>query len=193
MFDSYHECQVYTTHQVAKIFQVTIPTVVNWTKRGLLEFHRTAGGHRRIRHDAILAFSQQQKVPTSDEFTGEVGPTRVLLIDVSKDFLETWKEYFPKDKVALCLVHDAFSAGVAIASFKPSVVVVHIGMAGIVADEFVALVHKVLAHQSTQILALSEYISPAVEEQLSAAGFVANIQKPVRLSDATNTVMRYFS
>ena len=92
MFDSHHECQVYTTHQVAQIFQVTIPTVVNWTKRGLLAFHRTAGGHRRIRYDSILVFSQEQKMPMPEGFAANQGPVRVLLIDASKEFLETWKE-----------------------------------------------------------------------------------------------------
>jgi CheY-like chemotaxis protein len=68
---------------------------------------------------------------------------------------------------------------------------VYIDMPGIVIDQFVSLVAEASAGRPPKVIALSEYISPAMEEQLSASGFAAVIQKPVRLSDATKIVMRY--
>lgn len=50
----------YTTHEAARIFQVTPMTIIRWCEEGALRFTRTRGGHRRIARREIEALALEK-------------------------------------------------------------------------------------------------------------------------------------
>lgn len=51
--------QLVSPKQVARAIGVSESTLKRWCDRGLIEAHRTAGGHRRIRLDEVIQFLRQ--------------------------------------------------------------------------------------------------------------------------------------
>jgi excisionase family DNA binding protein len=48
-----------TTYDVAREFGVTMTTVVNWCKQGLIKNTTTLGGHRRISKEEVSRVKQE--------------------------------------------------------------------------------------------------------------------------------------
>jgi excisionase family DNA binding protein len=59
--------ETYTTHQIAQMIQVDPSTVTKWAEKGLIQFYRTPGGHRRITGRDLLSFLQAHKMPIPEE------------------------------------------------------------------------------------------------------------------------------
>jgi excisionase family DNA binding protein len=60
--------QLYTTHDVAKMFQVDASTVSKWIDSKKLIAFRTPGGHRRVRARDLQAFTKKYDMPITGEF-----------------------------------------------------------------------------------------------------------------------------
>jgi excisionase family DNA binding protein len=114
----------YTTYEAAHLLGVSLPTVVNWIKARRLKAHRTPGGHRRIAREELAAFMARHGMPLPPELAdaaaarrkalvvGEPGPVRG---GAAREFLDLG---FAAEEAAL-----GFAAGVAVARFRPDVVV----------------------------------------------------------------------
>lgn len=50
------------TKELAKILGVSEATIKNWSREGLLKFHKTIGGHRRFPIEEILKFIKENKI-----------------------------------------------------------------------------------------------------------------------------------
>lgn len=56
----------FTTRDMSQWCEVTIKTVVNWSKLGLLDVIRTPGGQVRITREEAVRFLNQFKYPLPD-------------------------------------------------------------------------------------------------------------------------------
>src|SRR5215467_7484521 len=70
---------IYTTHEVSRLLHVNPRSVINWIEQSLLQSYRTPGGHRRIRHDDLLAFLRKHQIPTPASLIE--GKFSVLIVD----------------------------------------------------------------------------------------------------------------
>ncbi len=50
------------TRDIAKILGVSEATIKNWSREGLLKFHKTIGGHRRFPIEEIVKFIKENKI-----------------------------------------------------------------------------------------------------------------------------------
>ncbi|MCB9778006.1 MAG: MerR family DNA-binding transcriptional regulator [Alphaproteobacteria bacterium] len=121
----------FSTHQVATLFGVSIATVVNWEKRGLLDARRTPGGHRRIALDEVVRFARDSDQPLPPELAAhaptaprEDGPRRVLVVHQNHSFGELIRDYLglEDEAVEVKLVHRGLGAGHALAGWRPHLV-----------------------------------------------------------------------
>jgi excisionase family DNA binding protein len=62
--ERFHQASLMTTTEVGELLAVHPSTVKRWCNDGDLPFHKTDGGHRRIRLDDTLAFAQAHGIPT---------------------------------------------------------------------------------------------------------------------------------
>src|SRR5881394_776026 len=89
---------IYTTHEVSRLLHVNPRSVINWIDQNLLPSYRTPGGHRRIRHDDLLAFLRKHQIPTPASLVEGTFGILVVddeqeIIDLIKSFLERQGEY----------------------------------------------------------------------------------------------------
>lgn len=63
------EEQVYTSAEVAKLLKVDPTSVINWSKKGLIECYKTPGGHRRFTVQAVIAFCEKKSYPLPKELS----------------------------------------------------------------------------------------------------------------------------
>jgi excisionase family DNA binding protein len=173
----------YTTYQVAKFLGVSLPTVVNWVKGGLLAAHRTPGGHRRIAHKDVVAFARKNDYPIARELLDRGdGRKRVLIVDDEKDFADMVGEYLcMQDDLDVEVADSGFQAGMTVARFKPDLILMDIMMPGM--DGFEA--HRMLQDDKDTrhipVVAVTAYHDKAVVQRIQDEDFDGFMQKPVKL------------
>src|SRR5262249_55618060 len=77
---------IYTTHEVSRLLHVNPRSVINWIEQSLLPSYRTPGGHRRIRHDDLLAFLRKHQIPTPSSLVG--GNFNILIVDDDPELVD---------------------------------------------------------------------------------------------------------
>jgi len=173
----------YTTYQVAKHLGVSLPTVVNWVKSGLLAAHRTPGGHRRISHNDVIAFAREHDYPLSRELLDAGGTTRkVLVVDDEKDFSEMVREYLKlKGGYEVEVADSGFHAGFAVARFKPDLILMDIMMPDMDGFE----VHRTLRSdpdtRHIPVIACTAYRDPDIDRRVEEERFDGFVEKPLKL------------
>lgn len=55
-----------TSAEVATLLNVDPTSVINWSKKGYLQYYRTPGGHRRIRVGDVLSFLHARQMPVPE-------------------------------------------------------------------------------------------------------------------------------
>jgi excisionase family DNA binding protein len=175
---------------------VSVPTVVNWTKAGRLEAHRTPGGHRRISREALQRFAAAFDYPLPEELQPRVARARgVLVVDPEPDFAELVIEMLSMDagSVEGWVAQDAFSAGLLIGRHKPAVVVVDITMGGL---DPVALARRLQSDPEAggvHLLGLTAGVDPPLARRAKEAGFSDVRSKAGDLAELIDEVRRHLS
>jgi excisionase family DNA binding protein len=173
----------HTTHQVAQLLGVSLPTVVNWVNGGLLKAHRTPGGHRRISPPDLRAFAEEYAYPLDalvEEVPSEGG--RVLIIDDEPDFAEMMRDYLGlKGSLDVRVADDPFIAGVEMGRFQPHVVVLDLQLAGLDGLAMLARIRADPLLGDLPVIACSDFAD--AEEAARSAGFDAFVAKPLKLDE----------
>lgn len=174
----------FTTFQVAKFLGVSPPTVVNWVNSGLLAAHRTPGGHRRLRSEDVVAFARAYNYPVPTQLgdapvDGEA--RRVLIVDDERDFAQTVADYLQlKGNFDVEIADSGFSAGLTVARFQPTVVLMDILMPDMDGFEVLRMLRQDPANRKTPVIACTAYRDPAVEERARTEGFDGYLEKPIK-------------
>src|SRR5262245_6330513 len=85
---------IYTTHEVSRLLHVNPRSVINWIEQSLLQSYRTPGGHRRIRHDDLMAFLRKHQIPTPASLVA--GKFSILIVDDDQEIIALLKEYLER-------------------------------------------------------------------------------------------------
>lgn len=182
----------HTTHQVAKLLGVSLPTVVNWVNNDLLAAHRTPGGHRRIAQKDLLAFARRNDYPLPDDYLATIaGTRRVLVVDDEPDFAETVRDYLQlKGGYEVEVAESGFVAGYTVARFKPDLVLMDIMMPGM--DGFQVL-RTLRADRETAhlpVVACTAYRDADIEQRIQDDDFDDFVAKPVKLDALLELVQK---
>jgi excisionase family DNA binding protein len=170
----------YTTFQASRLLGVSLPTVVNYIKSGILKAHKTPGGHRRISEHALVAFAAEYDMPLTPEITERRGPHRILWVDDDPDFLELAQEMLRAETSwEIRAVESGFQAGMAVASWKPDLVLMDLEMPNM--DGFAALeeIRNDDDRPGLPVIACTGLRGGDLSERIETSGFSGCIQKPV--------------
>src|SRR6266542_1118268 len=85
---------IYTTHEVSRLLHVNPRSVINWIEQSLLPSYRTPGGHRRIRHDDLLAFLRKHQIPMPASLMA--GNFNVLIVDDELEIIDLVKTFLQR-------------------------------------------------------------------------------------------------
>ncbi len=175
----------FTTFQVAKLLGVSPPAVVNWVNSGLLEAHRTPGGHRRIAKTDLVHFARQYSYPLPADFDESgTGRHRVLIVDDEPGFSEMVKEYLAvKGKFEVEVADSGFSAGLTVARFRPHVILMDIMMPDMDGFEVLKMLRSDPDTQYLPVIACTAYQDPTIEARIADESFDGFVRKPLKLDE----------
>src|SRR6266566_243122 len=97
MSDESKAKSIFTTHEVSCLLYVNSRSVINWIEQSLLSSYRTPGGHRRIRHDDLLAFLRKHQIPTPASLVE--GKFNVLIVDDEQEIVDMIKNFLQRQGV----------------------------------------------------------------------------------------------
>ena len=175
----------FTTFQVAKFLGVSPPTVVNWVNSGMLTAHRTPGGHRRLRAQDVVTFAKAYNYPVPPNvLEPEVpssAPRRVLIVDDERDFAQTVGDYLAlKGNFEVEIADSGFTAGLTVARFRPSVVLMDILMPDMDGFEVLRMLRRDPETRGIPVIACTAYRDALVEERARTEGFDGYLEKPLK-------------
>lgn len=190
MSETFTTAEYLTTHKVAKLMGVSLPTVVNWVNAGKLAAHRTPGGHRRIAAADLVRFAREFNYPLSAEFLRTVDRVpRVLVVDDDQAFCEMVSEYLEmKGSFKVEVANSGFAAGMIVARFKPDLILMDIMMPDMDGFQVLATLRESKENRSTPVLACTAYRDPELDERIASESFNGFLQKPLRLEHLLDVV-----
>ena len=168
---------IYTTHDLSRLLHVNPRSVINWIEQDLLQSFRTPGGHRRVRHDDLLAFLRKHKIPMPGALSG--GSFSILVVedeaDVSK-MLQTFLENQVGYRVTTA--SDGINALMSVGRDRPDLMILDIKIPGVDGIEVCRQI-KADPKGKTAIIAISG--QPDNGSKAIEAGADAFISKPLDL------------
>src|SRR5262245_16688140 len=168
---------IYTTHEVSRLLHVNPRSVINWIEQNLLPSYRTPGGHRRIRHDDLLAFLRKHQIPIPATLVD--GRFGVLIVDDEDEIVELIKNFLERQGAYdISTASDGISALIEVGRTKPDLLILDIMIPGV---DGVEVCRRIKAEPSnkTAIIAVSGTIEK--ERKVLQAGADAFMLKPINL------------
>lgn len=121
--------EIYSTHEAARICNVTPMTVIRWIDDGRMPAFRTAGGHRRIYRPDLEAFCRERGIPCDSLHAGR---RRALIVAADEDERAALAAAARGigAEVVVEVARDAFEGGRYVATMRPHAVVLDDRAAG---------------------------------------------------------------
>ena len=174
----------FTSHQVAQMLGVSLPTVGNWAKAGKLIAHRTPGGHRRIPRAELLRFLREHDFPIPEGLEEPTLTRRVLIVDGGMDFGAILAEYLTiNHDYNVKQADDGFTAGWLCSEYQPSIVIIDMDIPGLDLIKIVKLLGEASNQSRSAVIALASAHNPSTETQLIGLGVSAVVRKPAKLHE----------
>jgi excisionase family DNA binding protein len=177
---------VYTTHEVSRMLHVNPRSVINWIEQDLLPSYRTPGGHRRIRHDDLIAFLRKHQIPTPASILDE--KFEILVVDDDPEIIDIVKAFLQRQVgYDVSTASDGITALIEVGRKKPDLLILDIMIPGVDGVEVCRRI-KADSTNKTAIIAVSGIAEN--EERVMQAGADAFILKPIDLNDLQNEARR---
>lgn len=177
---------IYTTHDVSRLLHVNPRSVINWIEQDLLHSYRTPGGHRRIRHNDLLAFLRKHKIPMPAALVGE--GFDLLIVDDEEDLVKILKTYFERiGGYNVTSASDGISALIEVGRSKPDVMILDIKIPGV---DGIEVCRRIKADRQNQTAIVAISGRPENEAKTLQAGADAFLAKPLDLDQLLSEVKR---
>jgi excisionase family DNA binding protein len=178
-----------TSTEVAAACGVSARTVSNWMRDGAIPAHRTVGGHGRVSLDDLKRFLAERGMPVPAALTGDgraprgldAAPRRrrALVIDDDEAFIEVTREFLSASGWEVETARHGFLAGFLVGRNRPDVVLLDILMPGLDGYEVLSLMRRDPDARGIPVVACTSLKGPDAEAKIRAAGFFAQVRKPV--------------
>jgi excisionase family DNA binding protein len=174
--------KVYTTREVGRFCGVDLTTVINWVKNGRLKAYKTAGGHRRIKHQDLIDFMHKYSMPVPIDLRSKESLNILLVNDDPKvkglvsDALEQLHI-----KYKTTSTKDNFEIGYKLATFRPDIIVVDVELRLI---DGLKLIEKIRRYEKEEkIIALTSASAQDMKTRVKVAGADIIMSKPFKEDD----------
>jgi len=178
---------IYTTHEVSRLLHVNPRSVINWIEQSLLQSYRTPGGHRRIRHDDLMAFLRKHQIPTPASLVAD--KFSILIVDDDQEIIDLLKAYLERQApYEIAAAADGITALIEVGRVKPDLLILDIMIPGV---DGVEVCRRIKADSSnkTAIIAISG--TTERQSQVLEAGADAFMLKPVDMDQLHAEARRF--
>ena len=182
--------QSFSTSEVAKYCHVTPDTIRKWTEAGRIHVFKTPGGHRRIRHEDLILFLRDNKIPIHADLR-EAG-TKILVADAEKSVVSVIQRFLERSQNSfqVAVATDGFEAGQQIAVFRPDVLFMDLHMPGFSGGNICGRIKGNSDYASTQIIAMVNSEDPDMVEAALENGAALCLRKPFTPDDLRRALAR---
>lgn len=183
----------YSTHEAAKMCHVSPGTMIRWIHEGRLPAAMTAGGHRRVRHEDLIALLERLRMAIPDELRlpgGSEGEIRVLIVDDDRQILGLLTAFFEKSfpAVKIYQTSEGFHAGMMIQHIRPKLIVLDINIPNVDGYRVCEVIRKRAEFKSTRILVISGNAEQEVAQKVLRLGADHFLPKPIELGELRKVV-----
>lgn len=146
--------KVFSTGDVAKYVGVNFRTVIRWIERGELDGYKLPGrGDHRVTLSSLLAFMNKHQMPIPEELLPI--QKKVLVVEDDEPMAKAIARVFKRNGWQVEFAHDGFEAGMALASFNPSLMTLDLKMPYMNGFKVLQLTREKLALKNLKILVIS--------------------------------------
>lgn len=168
---------IYTTHDLSRLLHVNPRSVINWIEQDLLQSFRTPGGHRRVRHEDLLAFLRKHKIPMPEALSS--GSFSVLVVEDDEDVSKMIQTFLAEQNgYKVSSAADGISALIAVGRDRPDLMILDVKIPGVDGLEVCRQI-KADPKSQTAIIAISGQADNA--GKVMDAGADAFLPKPLDL------------
>jgi excisionase family DNA binding protein len=168
---------IYTTHEVSRLLHVNPRSVINWIEQSLLPSYRTPGGHRRIRHDDLLAFLRKHQIPTPASLID--GRLSILIVDDEPEIVDLISGFLQRQGgYEISSASDGISALIEVGRTKPDLLILDILIPGV---DGVEVCRRIKADSSNKTAIIAVSGTAEKEKKVLMAGADAFMLKPIDL------------
>jgi CheY-like chemotaxis protein len=166
------------THEIAKLCQVTPPTVIRWMEEGKLLFFTTGGGHRRVWNVHLAAFLRGHNLPVPASL--EAGKLKFLVVEDDAVFrrllVRLIRSAYPDSEIAEA--GDGFAAGHLVHACFPAVITLDLDLPGVDGFKICEMIRGDLKLRGIKILAVTGSNTEEAKARVLAAGADEFLGKP---------------
>lgn len=184
----------FTTHEVARMCQVSRGSVIRWINEGKISTATTIGGHNRIGLEDVQKLLKELRLPAPAEWAPlPSGAPKILIVDDEEKFCLMLIDYlsrnFPEWKVEKA--YDGFEAGLKIESWKPDLVVLDLMISGMDGFRVCEMIRNRESSRHIKIVAVSGHSNPGFGEKILSLGADEFLAKPFSLEMFKETLGRH--
>jgi len=176
--------KAFGTHDIARICNVTPPTVINWIEEGKMPCFTTGGGHRRVWGKDLMAFMRQHNMPVPAELMAQAKLVFLIVDDEEQNrkfIARAVKSSYPDAEIEVAI--DGFEAGHKICTLLPTLVVLDIQLPKINGIKVCETMRRDPGLRNIKILAITGCDIEESRTQILAAGADDFLGKPFTLQE----------
>lgn len=181
--------KAFGTHDVARICNVTPPTVINWVEEGKIPFFTTGGGHRRVWAKDLIAFMREHNMPVPAALL--VRSKLVFLIvddekEIRRVITRVLRSAYPDAGIEEAI--DGFEAGYKIKSLLPTLVILDIQLPEVNGIKICEIMRGDPDLRNISILAMTGNSIAESRTRILEAGADEFIGKPFAIQELTEKI-----
>lgn len=171
----------YTSREAAKMLGVSTTTVQLWVESGVLSAWKTAGGHRRIPHEAISAMLAKQQSAATREAHHHAHS--VLIVEDEPVQRELYALKFAEWNlpVNLYLAKDGFEGLVMAGKYSPDLIIADLSMPGMDGFEMIRRLVNSSEIRIPSLIVVTALSGKEIEAHGGLPGGVPVYSKPIPL------------
>jgi len=177
---------IYTTHDLSRLLHVNPRSVINWIEQERLLSFRTPGGHRRVRHEDLMAFLRKHKIPMPSALT--TGNFSVLVVENEDETSQRIQSSLAaQNGYKVSTATDGISALLAVGRERPDLMILDVKIPGVDGLEVCRQI-KSDPQSHTAVIAIGG--QPDVAGNAATAGADAFLPKPLDIDALMSQVKR---
>ncbi len=179
--------QFYSTHEIARICNVSLTTVAGWIDRKLLPGFKTPGGHRRVKSEDLAAFLRKFRMPAPPSLMP--AKTRVLVVDDDPAIRESVSDALRASgnyEVKTC--GSGFEAGRRVIEWRPDAILLDFIMPDLDGFQVCKLLKEREETRNVAIIAMTVIEDEPRVSRMRRMGVDAHVAKPFDLDVLAATI-----
>ena len=171
--------KTYGTHEIARLCQVTPPTVIRWVEDGKLLCFTTGGGHRRVWDTDLAEFMRRHNIPVPAALEAGLR-LKFLIVEDDAEYrrlmVRLVSAAYPGSEIAEA--GDGFEAGHKVHAFFPTLLLLDLHLPGVDGFKICEMIRGDGDLKEIKILAVTGYNSDEARTRALNSGADDFLGKP---------------